>query len=151
MTMQRSTIIARMRAAIKRGQTTSSFIADMRTKGIKLYRRADMYADWRELSSILKAESALERIRTGRIPIDRMAELKVWEMSREYMYKVRCDTITPTREKLEPIYVNIMSDKSMTVEEIEREAFLRAFEQSPPEAGEERRFIFETGYKRVVE
>jgi hypothetical protein len=140
-----------MRRAIKRGQSTSSFIAEMRTKGIELYRRSDMYADWRELASIIKAESALERIRTGRIPIDRMAELKVWNMSQEYMYKVRCDAITPEREKLEPTYVNIMSDKPMTVEEIEREAFLRAFEQSPPEAGEEREFIFETGYKRVIE
>jgi hypothetical protein len=150
MAAARSNVIARMRSAIKKDITVSDFIATMKEKGLS-YRRQDMLADWRELASIMKAESALEKVRTGYIPIDRMAELKVWNMSHEYMYKVRSEQITKTGKKLEPKYVNIMSDEPMTVEEIEREAFVRAFDQSPPQAGEERQFIFETGYKRVIE
>lgn len=150
MAATRSNVIARMRSAIKKDITASDFIAIMKEKGLS-YRRTDMLADWRELASIMKAESALGKIRTGYIPIDRMAELKVWNMSHEYMYKVRSEQITKTGKRLESKYVNIMSDEPMTVEEVEREAFVRAFDQSPPQAGEEREFIFETGYKRVIE
>lgn len=146
----RSNVIARMRSAIKKEITASDFIATMKEKGLS-YRRTDMLADWREVASIMKAESALGRIRTGYIPIDRMAELKVWNLSQEYMYKVRSEQITKTGKRLEPKFVNIMSDEPMTVEEIETAAFELAFEQSPPQAGEERRFIFEAGYKRVIE
>jgi hypothetical protein len=150
MAAARSNVIARMRSAIKKDITASDFIATMKEKGLS-YRRSDMLADWRELASIMKAESALEKVRTGYIPIDRMAELKAWNMSQEYMYKVRSEQITKTGKKLEPKFVNIMSDEPLTVEQIEERAFELAFEQSPPQAGEGRKFIFETGYKRVIE
>lgn len=150
MAAARSNVIARMRAAIKKEITASDFIATMKEKGLS-YRRSDMLADWREVASIMKVESVVGRIRTGYIPIDRMAELKVWNMSQEYMYKVRSEQITATGKKLEPKYVNIMSDEPMTVEEIETAAWELSFNQSPPESGEKREFIFETGYKRVIE
>jgi len=150
MAAERTGIEKRIKSAIKRGLNASEWVKQEIEKG-RSYRRSIMYSDWREVASIIKAESALERIRTGRIPIDRMAELKAWNMSREYMYKVRSETVTARGRVLEPKFVNIMSDEPMTVEEIETAAFELAFEQSPPESGQERRFIFETGYKRVIE
>ncbi|MBA7621469.1 hypothetical protein ES703_28831 [subsurface metagenome] len=46
---------------------------------------------------------------------------------------------------------NIMSDVPLTVEQIEQEAWERAFEQSPPLPGEERQFMLYTAVRRVAE
>ena len=147
MVWERTGVYARIKSAMLKGWTASKWISAERKKE-RSYKESIMYSDWAEVATIIKHEGALARIRRGRVPIDRMAELEVWDMSAVFMYKVKTERISPTGEELTPKYVNIMSDEPMTIEEIEREAFVRAFDQSPPEAGEEREFIVETAIKR---
>jgi len=150
MAIKRMEVIARMRKAIRTGGTASDFISLMQKKGLG-YRRSDMLADWREVATIEKVDVAISRIRTGYVPIQHIAELKVWNMSKEFMYRIKSEQISPTGKRLKSKYVNIMSDKPLTIEKLEREAYERAFEQSPPESGEERKFTLESVYRRVKE
>jgi hypothetical protein len=150
MGIERSGIEARIKSALKKGWSASKWIQSEKDKG-RSYRRTDMLADWREVGNIKAREGLAQYVRKGYVPADRTVELKVWNMSKEYMYKIRSETITKTGEKLELKYINIMSNKPLTVAAIEREAFARTFEQSPPESGQERNFIVETVYRRVKE
>lgn len=147
MAKERAEVIARMRKAVTTGQTATDFIAEMRKKGLD-YGRSAMLADWREVATIMHADIALSRIRTGYIPIQHIAELKVWEMSREFMYRIKTERLSPEGKRLEPKYINIMSNKPLTVQQIETRAYRLSFDQSPPESGEERQFIVDSVFRR---
>lgn len=150
MAAKRAEVIVRMRKAIRSGGTASDFISAMMKKGLS-YRRSDMLADWREVATIEHIDIAVSRIRKGYIPLEHIAELKFWAMSKEFMYRIRTERISAEGKTLEPKYINIMSNKPLTVEKLEREAFERAFEQSPAESGEERKFTVESVYRMVKE
>ncbi|GAI93191.1 unnamed protein product [marine sediment metagenome] len=48
-------------------------------------------------------------------------------------------------------FVNIMSDRPLTIEEVEGEVWERSFTQSPPTEAEERKFVVETVFHRALE
>ena len=146
----RAEVVQRMRSAIKAGLSASKFISKMREAGLS-YRRTDMLADWRDAGSIQKKEGLARYVRKGYVPSDRIAEIRAWSMSKEYMYKVRSESILRAGEKPVTRFVNIMSDRPMTIEEIEEEIWERSFTQSPPKAGEERKFIVDTVIHRSLE
>lgn len=146
----RAEVIARMRGAFKVGVSASRFIGDMRVAGLS-YRRSDMLADWREVNELATKEGLARYVRKGYVPAERSAELKAWALSKEYMYKVRSETVLYPGAPVVTRFVNIMSDAPMTVEAIEQEVWERSFTQSPTKAGEERKFVVETAIHRATE
>lgn len=148
MSIIRAEVIARMRAAFREGVSASSFIKSMRSEGLS-YRRTSMLADWRDVNEVEVKDGLARFIRKGYVPSERVAELKEWQLSREYMYKVRSESILRPGEPPESRFINIMADSPLTIEEIEREAWERSFAQSPPQPAEERKFIVETAIHRA--
>lgn len=144
----RAEVIARMHKAFQEGVSASRFIKDMRSAGLS-YRRSDMLADWRDVNEIEIKDGLARYVRKGYVPSERVAELKEWALSREYMYKVRTESILRPGEAPVSRFVNIMADSPLTIEEIEREAWERSFVQSPPGPAEERHFIVETAIHRA--
>lgn len=114
-------------------------------------RKTDMLAEWRDVGELKKKEGLARYVRKGYVPSERAAEVHVWAMSKEYMYKVRCETVLRPDMPVVTRFVNIMSDSPMTVGAIEREIWERSFTQSPPLAGEERKFTVETAIHRAEE
>jgi hypothetical protein len=148
MGIERSGIEARVKSALAKGWSASKWIQFEKDKG-RSYRRTDMLADWREVGNIKAREGLAQYVRKGYVPADKTVELKLWDLKHEYMYRVRSEQITRLGKKLKPIYINIMSNKPLTIAGVEREAFVRAHEQSPSEAGEERNFIVQTVFRRI--
>lgn len=139
MGIERAEVIARMRVAFKTGMSASSFIKAMKSKGLS-YRRTTMLTDWRNVNQLVVKEGLVKFIRKGYVPSSRIAEIKAWKMSKEYMYKIRSERILRKGLPPEITFINIMSDNPLTITEVEREAFERSFKQSPPRPDEERKF-----------
>lgn len=150
MVVERTGIEARIKSAISKGWSASKWIAEEKSVGMS-YRRTDMLADWRDIGEYKKKEGLARYVRKGYVPSERAAEVHVWAMSKEYMYKVRCETVLRPDLPVVTRFVNIMSDSPMTVGAIEREVWERSFTQSPPAAGEERKFVIETAIHRAEE
>jgi hypothetical protein len=118
MPLKRAEVLLRAKSYIRKGVSASKWIADMRAKGLG-YRRTQMLADYREVLTIEKKEGLARFVRKGYIPSERTAELRVYGIKGEYLYKVQYESrLRPFVEKYPP-FVNIVSDTPMTVEEIE--------------------------------
>jgi len=116
----RASLIPRMKAARAAGQSASRFIADMRKAGLS-YRRTTMLADWRNVGNIEKKTGLLRYVRKDFIPSAAIYAQVDWDLSREYLYKLRVDTRLRPGEPITERFVNIVSDKPMTPREIEQE------------------------------
>lgn len=122
--LRRSAAIMGMPAAIAKGMTASKFL-----QGLKIttggYRRQRFLADWRNVAGTEKRKNALMFVRRDRRPpMTAIADVD-WEMSQEYMYKVRVFVRTSPGEPLTERFVNIPSDRALTPEEVEAEVFER--------------------------
>jgi len=120
MGIERAEVIARMAGAIAEGMSASKFISQMREVGLG-YRRTDMLADWRSVGEIEKKEGALRFVRKDRYPTEKTLAAVQWELSQEYMYKVKVQSVIRVGEPITERFVNIMSDVPMTPEMIEEE------------------------------
>lgn len=116
----RAETIARMRGAIRKGISASSFISQMREVGLS-YRRTDMLADWRSVGQIEKKKELLKYVRKDRYPTEKVLAAVTWEISKEFMYKVKVQTILKVGEPITERFVNIMSDVPMTPAMVEAE------------------------------
>ena len=143
----RAEVVARMRGAIAKGLSASRFIGAMRAEGLG-YRKTDMLADWRDVGRFEKKKKLARFVRKGYIPSKYMAHISTWKMSAEFMYRVQYTRTMYPSQPVKPQFVNLMSDKPLTIEEIETEAWSRSFDQSPPRPGEERKFMVETAIRR---
>lgn len=150
MSIIRAETIARMRGALQEGLSASTFIKNMQAVGLS-YRRTDMLADWRDQNELKTKEGLIKYVRRGYAPAERTAEIKAWEMSREYMYKVQSESVLRAGEEPVTKFMNIMSDNPLTIQEIEVEAWERSFTQSPPVELEERKFTVITAIHRATE
>ena len=122
MGIERAAAIRFMAAAFAKGQSATSFIAEMRTAGLS-YRRTDMLADWRSEAGLKEKEGRMRYVRKDRYPTG-IQEAKSWyAMSREYMYKVKVESRIRPGEPLTERFVNIMSDKALTPGQVESEVF----------------------------
>jgi len=120
MSIVRAEAIARMAGAIKEGLSASKFISQMRDIGLS-YRRTDMLADWRSVGEIEKKEGVLRYVRKDYYPTETSIAAVAWELSQEYMYKVRVQSQLRVGEPVTERFVNIMSDVPMTPAMIEAE------------------------------
>ncbi len=116
----RAETIARMRGAFREGLSASRFIADMKAAGLS-YRRTDMLSDWGTINELEKKEGLVRFVRKDRYPTKKVIASVAWEMSQEYMYKIKVQSIIRAGEPITERFVNIMSDVPMTVGIIETE------------------------------
>jgi len=116
----RSETIARMRGAFREGLSASRFIADMKAVGLS-YRRTDMLSDWRSVNEVEVKSGLMKYIRKDRYPTEKTIAAVQWELSKEFMYKVRVKSITSPGEPIAERFVNIMSDVPLTPGMVEAE------------------------------
>ena len=119
--IERAEVVQRMKSAIKRGQSATSFIADMRKAGLA-YRRTTMLADWRTQGDYTKKEGLLRYVRKDYVPSQELVRAESWDLKRDFMFQVRLQIQRHPGEPIESQFVNIMSDKPLTIRQIEQAA-----------------------------
>lgn len=116
----RAEIIARMRGAFREGVSASRFMRDMAAEGLR-YRRTDMLADWRSVNELERKAGVVRYVRKDRYPTEKSMAAVTWQMSKEFMYKVKVQSIIKPGEPITERFVNIMSDVPMTPVMVEAE------------------------------
>lgn len=124
MPVKRAEVIARMRKAFRTGLSASAFFTKMREAGLT-YRRTDMLSDWRSVNELERKEGAARFIRKDRFPTEKTIAAVGWAISKEYMYKVKVQSVIRIGEPITERFVNIMSDVPMTPAMIEAEVMER--------------------------
>lgn len=145
---ERAEVVQRIKSAIEKGQSASSFITDMRKAGLA-YRRTDMLADWRTQGDYTKKEGLLRFVRKDRYPTTEIVRAEAWRMDKEFMFQVRLHIQRRPGEPLESQIVNITSDRPLTIGEMEQAAL--ALDSEKYAVGEERIVgaTAETGIRKV--
>jgi len=118
----RTAFIAKARAAIRAGQSASAFITRMKVEGLT-YRRTDMLSDWRGVGDIEKKTGLLRYVRKDYYPTRASIAELPWNLSAEFMYKVRVQSRIAPDEPITERFVNIMSDKPLTMGQVEQQTF----------------------------
>ena len=122
--LRRSAAIMQMPKAIASGLTPTAFLRKIQftTGG---YQKQRFLADWRNVAGTEKRKDAFKFIRRDRrAPMAAIADVD-WDMSEEYMYKVRAWVRTAPGEPLTERFVNIPSDRPLSPEQAEQEVFDR--------------------------
>lgn len=113
MGIDRAEVIARMRGALRQGINASRFIKDMKAAGLS-YRRTQMLSDWRSVNQLESKKELFRYVRKDYYPSPRVMATVSWNLSREFMYKVRVQSRLAPGEPLTERFVNIMSDVPLT-------------------------------------
>ena len=119
MAIKRAAVIGLMRGAFRRGQSASAFLRDMKAKGLS-YRRTDMLGDWRSVNELERKKGAMRFVRRDRFPATKAIAAVEWEMSDEFMFKVKVQSRLSPGEPIQDRFVNIMSDHPMTPAMVEQ-------------------------------
>ena len=127
MTIERSQTLQLMRKAFRTGQSASTFIQDMKVKGLS-YRRATMLSDWRSVNEIEKKEGAFRYVRKDYYPAKQSLAEVEWKLSQEFMYKVKVQSRLSPDVPITERFVNIMSDVPLTPRQVEEQIEAKWFE-----------------------
>jgi len=73
-----------------------------------------MLADWRSVNELERKQGAMRSVRRDRFPTAKAIAQVDWDMSDEFMYKVKVQSRKFPGEPMTERFVNIMSDKPMT-------------------------------------
>lgn len=119
MSIGRAKVIAFMRGAVRRGQSRTSFLADMRKKDL-LYSRKQMLADWGSITETVAKDGAMRFIRKNAYPAKTTIATVDWAIEGEYMYKVKVLTRLKPTEPITERFVNIVTDTPMTPSMVEQ-------------------------------
>jgi len=122
--LKRPTAILRMPEAIAQGLSASKFLSQLKAQGLG-YRRQRFLADWRSVAGIEARKDVFKNVRKDRRPSMKSLADVEWEMSQEYMFKVRAKFRTGPDEPLQERFVNIPSDHPMTPDEVQAAVFER--------------------------
>ncbi|MBA7618119.1 hypothetical protein ES703_25440 [subsurface metagenome] len=122
MALKRAQVIGLMRGAFRRGQSATSFLWDMRERGLS-YRRTDMLSDWRSINELESKADLLRYVRKDYYPTEKTIAQVDFALSHEYMYKVKVQTRLKPDEPLTERFVNIMADEPQTPAQIEELAW----------------------------
>lgn len=146
----RAEVIAKMRGAFRKGKSASRFLADMKTAGLS-YRRTDMMADWRSVNQLEVKEGLARFVRKDRYPTEKTMAAVSWATSKEYMYKVKVQSVIRAGEPITERFVNIMSDVPMTPAMIEAEVEERWQEWEKYKAEEITQLQLWSAVRQVIE
>lgn len=120
--IRRPSAILKMPQAIARGLTASAYLKQLQKQGLG-YRKTLFLSDWRSIAGIEAKKDRVKYVRKDRRPSMRAIADVEWELSQEYMYKVKVMTRVAPDEPLKERFVNIMSDRVLTPAEVEKEVF----------------------------
>lgn len=132
--LRRAIAIKLIPNAFKSGQSASSFINMLRSKGLT-YRRTNMFADWRTVNNIEAKKDVLKYIRKDRLPSVRsMADVE-WGYDKEYIYKAKTWSRIHPDEPLTERMVTFTSDIPLTPLQVEEQIATKwsAWERYIPE------------------
>lgn len=114
--LRRPTAILKMPQAIAQGMSANKFLSQLKIKGLG-YSRTKFLADWRSVSGIEARKDVFKHIRKDRRPsMASLADVE-WDMSEEYMFKVKVNFRTGPDEPMQERFVNIPSDHNMSPDE----------------------------------
>lgn len=113
MALKRATVIAFMRGAVRRGQSRTSFLRDMKAKGLT-YSRKLMFTDWGSITQQTAKDGILRFVRKDAYPAKKSIATVGWAIEGEYMYKVKVETRLRPDVPIEERFVNIVTDTPMT-------------------------------------
>jgi len=116
----RAEVIARMRIGFREGQKVGAFIKEMQAQNLS-YRRTTMLADWRSINQLESKKELFKYVRKNYTATAKSIAQVEWELSEEFMYKVRVSSRLSPGEPLTERFVNIMSDKPLTPGQVETE------------------------------
>lgn len=120
MSVVRAEVIARMRKGFRAGLSATKFITQMKAVGLS-YRRTDMLADWRSVNQLEVKEGLIRYVRKDRYPTEKTIAAVEWAISKEYMYKVKVQSVLRAGEPITERFVNIVTDVPMTPAMVEAE------------------------------
>ena len=118
--LRRAVAIKLIPKAFKSGLSASSFINQLRLKGLT-YRRGTMLSDWRTVNEIEAKKDVLKYIRKDRLPSPRLMTELPWKYSKEYVYKANTWSRIHPDEPLTERTVTLLSDKPLTSRQIEEQ------------------------------
>ncbi len=118
--INRAAAIPRMKAAIAAGKSASSFLKEMQAKDLG-YRRTTFLADYRSVGNIEAKKDLIKYVRKDYLPSPRLYADVTWDLSREYLYKLKVQTRLKPGEPLAERFLNIVTDRPMTPGELESE------------------------------
>ena len=150
MALERSIVLLKMKAALKAGQSATSFISAMREAGLS-YRRQTMLADWRSVSGVAEKEGLARYIRKDYRPTAATIAQVQWGLSREYMTTVQVQARLRPTEPSTTRFVNVMSDTPLTPHEVEQAVLERLVDWSDSIPGVVERITPWTVLQRVAE
>jgi len=116
--IKRPSAILRMPNAILRGLSATGFLRELHGMGLS-YRKTLFLSDWRSVSGIEAKKDLIKYVRKDRIPSARIVPDVEWELSREYMHKVKVWSRLKPDDPLTERFINVMSDNPMSPLEIE--------------------------------
>lgn len=132
--LRRAVAIKLIPQAFKGGLSASSFIQQLRLKGLT-YRRSTMLLDWRTVNQIEAKKDVLRYIRKDRLPSVRsMADVE-WNYDQEYIYKAKTWSRIHPDEPLTERQVTLTSDIPLTPRQVEEQIAAKwaAWERYMPE------------------
>ena len=115
----RKEVMSLMRKAILAGQSRTSFLRDMKEKGLT-YPRKRMVADWTQLTDFHAKTGALTRVRRDAYPTDKTIVTTDWDIAGEFMYYVKAKSRLSPDAPITEMEVSIVSDEPMTPRMIEQ-------------------------------
>jgi len=127
---KRAAVILKAKLAFKAGLSASKFINNMKAQGLS-YRRTDMLADFRSVNEVERKADAFKYVRKDYTPTAAVIAQVDWNLSNEYMYKVKIKSRISPGEPLTERFVNIMQDRPLTPGEVEALTWSMIGEQSP--------------------
>ena len=119
MSIKRAEVIGLMRGAFRRGLSASKFIQDMKAQGLS-YRRTTMLTDWAAVNELERKEGLMRFVRKDYYPAKTAMAVVDWDLSQEYMYKVKVKSRIEPGVPVVERFVNIMSDVPMTPTMVEQ-------------------------------
>lgn len=132
--LRRAIAIRLIPKAFKGGLSASSFIGQLRLKGLT-YRRGTMLSDWRTVNQIEAKKDVLKYIRKDRLPsVASMADVE-WAYDKEYIYKAKTWSRIHPGEPLTERMVTFTSDRPLTPRQVEEQIATKwsAWERYIPE------------------
>ncbi len=120
MGLLRAETIAKIRKGIRDGIGATRLYNDLRSVG-PVTRKTDFLSDYRSMAGIEAKEGRLRFVRKDRYPTERVLASVEWELSKEFMYKVRVHSTIKPGEPVTERFVNIMSDIPLTPDMLEEQ------------------------------
>ena len=146
--LRRAIAIKLIPKAFKSGASASSFINQLRLKGLT-YRRTNMLKDWRTVNEIEAKKDAIKYVRKDRTPSARFMADVEWSYDKEYIYKANTWSRIHPDDPLTERMVTLTSDIPLTPSEVEEQIATKwsAWERYVPEKVE--RIQVTSAYHRI--